>query len=158
MDKNNNESVRPSVIIATPAYNEEKYLGYYLTALVNNIIRPHDTITLHLNNSMYALGAGFSRGNLVLVKNDNYPIGDKVGFYMSGGNLKVVGHTGDSAGCFMSGGNIHITGHTGYHLGDFTLGGLIRVDGNICHISEGCQASVFNRDKLIWPKTMEDYL
>ena len=27
MDRNNNESARPSVIIATPAYNEEKYIG-----------------------------------------------------------------------------------------------------------------------------------
>ncbi len=56
--------------------------------------------------------------------------GDRVGYYMLGGFVKVGGNTGRSAGLYMDGGTVEIYGDTGRDLGTCMKNGTITVHGN----------------------------
>lgn len=126
-----------------------RYSGFYLSALVNKIIKKFDQIELEPHEELFGLGAYLKTGKLI-VRGD---VGYFAGAFMSGGVCIIDGNTGNRSGNGMAGGKLIIYKNAGKDTGDFMTGGEIRVDENIGSISPNCRGKMYNAgSEQLWPK------
>jgi len=84
-------------------------LGVYLSALVNNIIKEGDVITLNPKIELDCLCSFLEKGTAVIKGNTGWYFGT----CMRGGTAIVDGNTDYSTGCMMAGGEILVFGEAG---------------------------------------------
>lgn len=129
-------------------YDSERYLGFYLSALVNKIIKEFDQIELGPCEELFGLGAYLPRGKLIVRGDVNY----FAGAFMSEGVCIIDGNAGKRSGNGMAGGKLVIYGDAGEDTGIFMTGGAIRVDGSIKSISSNCKGKIYDGgSKQLWP-------
>lgn len=129
--------------------DSERYLGFYLSALVNKIIKEFDMIDLEPREELFGLGAYLPRGKLLVRGNMRY----FAGAFMSGGVCIIDGNSGNRSGNGMRGGKLIIYGDAGKDTGDFMTGGIIRVDESIESIASNCKGKIYNgSSEQLWPK------
>lgn len=80
-----------------------RLLGFYLSALVNRVIKAKEKITLETKIPLHGLGAYLPKGTLII----DSDAGDHAGFKMRGGRLILLCRTGDHSGTLMDGGMIY---------------------------------------------------
>lgn len=129
-------------------YDSERYLGFYLSALVNKIIKESNNIILEPKEELFGIGAYQQEGTTVVKGN----IGYFAGHFLGGGTLIVEGNTGNSTGNGMELGKIVITGEAGKYTGDFMTGGEIIAYGEIKSIGSNCKGTIYSMGKKVWPK------
>ncbi len=133
----------------TVKYDSERYLGFYLSALVNKIIKEFDQIELEPREELFGLGAYLPTGKLIVRGNMRY----FAGTFMSGGVCIIDGNTGNRTGNGMTGGRLVIYGDAGKDTGIFMTDGTIIVDGNIGSIDSTCKGKIYDGgSKQLWPK------
>jgi len=127
------------------------FLGWYLSGLINQIIRNDDVIELELDTELFGLGACLKKGELIL----NGVINQNIGRWMEGGRIKIKekkpvsyqihfvgaymkegliiieGDANDFTGTNMEGGKIIVEGDAGCCTGHSMIGGEIIIEGNI---------------------------
>ncbi|MCG2717668.1 MAG: hypothetical protein L6408_02385 [Nanoarchaeota archaeon] len=104
------------------------YLGFYLSALTNKIIKKTQTKSLSPNNDkLWGVGAFMSQGSLY-VKNS---VSEYAGYRMKGGSMVIQGFAWGHLGCEMKGGSLYLNGDCDDYTGKGMQGGLIWVFGNI---------------------------
>lgn len=129
--------------------DSERYLGFYLSALVNKIIKEFDMIDLEPREELFGLGAYLPTGKLLVRGNMKY----FAGAFMSGGVCIIDGNSGNRSGNGMAGGKLIIYRDAGRDTGNFMEGGIIRVDESIESISSNCKGKIYNgRSEQLWPK------
>lgn len=101
-----------------------KYLGFYLSALVNKIITKNDNIILEGYVNLIGLGSHLERGT-VTIRGD---VSNYAGAFMKGGELIVKGWVGNFIGIGMKGGRITVKGgiQANYIGLDMTGGEIIK--------------------------------
>ncbi|MBU4503053.1 MAG: hypothetical protein KKA79_10745 [Nanoarchaeota archaeon] len=141
--------------------------GFYISALVNNIIKEDETITLNLNAVLSGLGAYLRKGCLEI--NGNFL--NNTGYFMQGGCLHIYGNglntTGaemkegiivikgnlnNITGYMMKGGEIKVYGNVREDIGLRMSGGTIRINGGIENFSSNCNGNIYHNGRKIWPK------
>jgi len=147
-------------------------LGLFFSALINNVIKYNETLSLYIPKEIDDFGAFFSKGVLVA----NGDLGAFPGEYMTGGLFKIMGNagycagiggeggvlyinknSGDKPGWVMKGGNIIVQGNSGRKTGGWMKGGKIYVMGNIESIvqedkGENSTGRIYQNKKLVWPR------
>lgn len=83
-----------------------EWLGIYLSALANKVIKKEDNIILRLDSYLSCIGMNQKRGTIT-VKGD---VLDFTGQFMEGGKIIVEGDAGEDTGRFMEGGVIEVYG------------------------------------------------
>lgn len=126
----------------------EKYLGFYLSALINKVITDQDEIVLALGFELAGIGFYLPRG-IVIVKDS---VGDWTGGCMTGGKLEIGGNAKDYTGSFMKKGLIIVEGDVGILTGYMAEEGEIFVNGGIESVPQSCRATVYEMDEKIWPR------
>jgi len=107
---------------------EKTNMGFYFSALVNNIIGDDDTITLSFENILSYLGFCLEKGTLVIEGNTGYG----TGWSMKGGLMVVEGYAGRNTGADMESGKLVINGDIiDEFLGFGMEDGEIVVNGNV---------------------------
>jgi hypothetical protein len=76
-------------------------------------------------------------------------VGDRTGYFMSGGEIYVEGNAGNMVGRFMSGGEIHVEGNAGEWTGDSMSNGTLRVDGDVASFDD-IAFTPKNKGTIIW--------
>ncbi|MBU4501563.1 MAG: hypothetical protein KKA79_03160 [Nanoarchaeota archaeon] len=104
----------------------DKWLGIYLSALVNKIINEDDEITLTPKYPLNGIGECHKKGRLIVQGNAS----DYTGFYMKGGRLVVEGNANDNTGYGMVGGELVVEGNANGFTGCCMSGGRLVVEGN----------------------------
>lgn len=128
--------------------HEDKYAGFYLSALVNKIITEQDIITLKFDVDLFGIGAYLKTGKLII---DGY-VGHFLGYCMEGGEVITKKDAGHDVGNGMQAGKIIINGEVGCSTGIFSEGGDIIVYGNIEKIADSCKARIHKWGKQVWPR------
>ena len=128
--------------------DRESYLGFYLSALTNNVITERGKIILEPGIELSGLGTSLSKG-IVIVKKG---VEDWTGAWMTGGKLIIKGNAGDYTGNYMQDGVIIVKGNVGFTTGYMTEGGKIFFDGKIEIIPQSCKAIVYHQKNKIWPR------
>lgn len=131
----------------TVKYTSERYLGFYLSALVNKIAKEYDQIELEPHEELFGLGAYLPTGKLAVRGNLRY----FAGAFMSGGVCIIDGNSGKCSGNGMTGGKLIIYGDAGEDTGIFMTDGVIRVGGSIKSISSNCKGTIHSMGKKVWP-------
>jgi len=103
---------------------EDKILGIYLSALINNKIVRLNKIKLFPTTTLDYLGMYFEKGILIVTED----VGKNFGQYMKGGKIIINGNTSGLEGQEMTGGTIHITGNSGHNTGYKMKEGKILID------------------------------
>jgi len=119
------------LMFLSPSLDHE-YGGFYLSALVNNIITDADTIVFKINLELEGLGRSLEKGTVI-----------------------IEGNPGDSLADFMQGGQLIIKGDVKGYIGYKMKGGIIKVCGNIdmrVPFSTSCKGKIYHNDDLIYPK------
>lgn len=114
-DLNEEERIEKGILYE----NEHSYLGLYLSALVNKIIKEDDVIRLAMNDlKLEGLGAYLKKGFLRIEGSTRF----YTGFKMQGGTLIVEESTGNYTGFKMQGGTLIVRKtagfRTGIHMGE----------------------------------------
>jgi len=104
----------------------EQYLGLYIAALTNKIIREQDILILKPKAKLFGLGAFLKKGRIIIEGDTR----GGVGYHMSGGGIIVNGNAKDYVGAGMEGGEIRVNGNVEHGLGTFMKGGKIIVEGS----------------------------
>ncbi len=78
---------------------------------------------------------------------ENTGIGLRGGEIIVNGNVKGAG-TGKS----MRSGKITVNGTVDYSIGEEMTGGEIHVNGELAGIAKKCKGTIYQRNKLLWPK------
>lgn len=105
---------------------ERRYLGIYISALINKVIKEDDIITLKLNLELEAIGMRLKRGTLITQGN----VGNYLGSEMEGGEIVAEGRVKDFIGLSMKGGKITLKGEIQAHyIGLCMTGGEITKKG-----------------------------
>lgn len=103
-----------------------EWLGVYLSALANKVIKKEDNIILTLDACLSCIGMYMKKGTIT-VKGD---ILDYTGQFMEGGKIIVEGNAGEETGRFMEGGVIEVYGKI-KSISSNLLGGAILKNGRI---------------------------
>jgi len=128
---------------------EKTGLGFYLSTLVNKIIKENDEITLNMKNQIIThLGSYLEKGTLII----NGDAGSWTGYNMKGGTLIIKGHAKNFIGYYMKNGKMVVEKDLGYDTGCNMDGGEIHCDGNISEISPTCDGEIYKKGKKVWPK------
>jgi glutamate synthase domain-containing protein 3 len=127
---------------------EDKYAGFYLSALVNKIITEQEVINLKFYGELSGAGAYLKTGTLII---DGYA-SFALGHCMEGGEIITKKDAGNDVGNGMVNGRIIVKGDVGHSIGIFSKGGDIVVYGNIGKIADSCEARIFKGDKQLWPR------
>ncbi|MDP2906415.1 MAG: hypothetical protein Q8O03_00595 [Nanoarchaeota archaeon] len=127
---------------------EDKYSGFYLSALVNKIITEQEVINLKFYGELSGAGAYLKTGTLII---DGY-VNFALGHCMEGGEIITKKDAGNDVGNGMISGRIIVKGDVGHGIGIFSEGGDIVVYGNIGKIADHCKAKIFKGDKQVWPR------
>jgi len=126
---------------------KDKYLGLYLSALVNKIIKEKEMITLKLDKKWDCLGAYLRKGILEIDSN----IGNETGCEMTGGKIIIKGNAGYYTGSQVKNGELIIYGDTGEWTGLEMAYGEIYVEGEIESFDYDCKGKIYQRGRLIHP-------
>ena len=126
---------------------EAEDLGFYFSALINNVIKENDTVSLTLGIRLSGVGAYLIRGNTIVYGS----VGDWTGKNMDASKLNVFGDAKDYTGYEMTNGIIVISGKTGGLVGYQAKGGEIYVNDIESMIAMSCEASVYKKGEKIWP-------
>jgi len=108
---------------------DDKFLGFYLSALINKIIQKDDIMNLTLNTYLTGVGA-----------------------YLQKGTMIVEGNAGRFTGYGMEDGEIIVEGNAGNYTGHEMTGGKIFVNGKIGILDENCKGTIYNKGKKMRPK------
>ncbi len=127
---------------------EDRFSGFYLSALVNKIITEQDVVNLRFYGELSGAGAYLKTGTLII---DGY-VSFALGHCMGGGEIITKKDAGNDVGNGMISGRIIVNGDVGHSTGIFSKGGDIIVYGSIGKIADSCKARIFKGDKQIWPK------
>lgn len=98
------------------------FLGLYISALVNKIIKEEDDIILEPAFKLSGLGAFLPRGSLRIIGNTLA----YTGAYMAGGALVLVGDSGSFTGMKKKGGDITVTHDAGSFAASYMEGGTFK--------------------------------
>jgi len=129
-----------------PRYSE---LGFYVSALVNNILSKNEQVTLDLpEKPLDGLGSNLD-GSVLILKGDT---GNWTGYCVHAGKLVVKGNSKDWTGCLMVDGTLSIEKSTGDNLGYSMKGGKIKVYGNMGKIPVNCKGKIYHKNQQVWPK------
>ncbi|MBM3199338.1 hypothetical protein FJZ53_00250 [Candidatus Woesearchaeota archaeon] len=142
------EDIEEAIRRVEPYGKEDRFSGFYFSALINKVITEKDIMDLKFYEELAGLGAYLKAGTLSL---DGY-VCFALGHCMEGGEIIMNQSTGTDAGNGMEGGRIVIHGDAGNRLGIFSKRGEIVVYGNIKQIAETCRARVFNKHNRVWPR------
>lgn len=110
-----------------PYYEQDKWfhwIGFYLSALINKIIKKDEEIKIYLPNTnirIDLIGSSFEIGKLIVFGNT----GRWTGFKMKGGEVVINGDTEDFTGYGMAQGRITIKGKAKGYTGEKMVGGKI---------------------------------
>jgi len=127
----------------------DKYVGYMVSAMVNQIINDSDKIVLRPRMKMNRLGCFFERGKMVIEGDTN----NFTGYMMWGVKLTGNGNAGNYTCLRMQGGRVVIKGDVKGELGTQMLKGDIYVHGGIKRLYNDCKAAnIYNFGEKIWPK------
>ncbi len=113
-------------------YEADRYFssnGIFLSSLINySEEKKFEIVTAHLVKEMGWIGC-FNKKSLV-----------------------VKGNAGFATGTRMEKGIIKIMGDAGKYIGGASEGGKIHVSGRIRSIGQDCEAKIYRKGKLIWPR------
>lgn len=140
--KKNLEEISRKIIIKR---EEDRYLGFYLSALINKIIKEEHKIILNPRAKLTGLGAYLKEGTLIIKgSTQNY-----TGAFMSGGVMLVKGNVEELTGYYKEGGAIIIEGEVGNYTAYQMKGGpIIIVKGDVKdprEYYEGDEEFIFNK-------------
>ncbi|MBU4502537.1 MAG: hypothetical protein KKA79_08115 [Nanoarchaeota archaeon] len=107
-------------------YGQSRFLGVYLSVLVNKVITEKDIVTLTLEEKLNCIGMYLQKGTLIIKGNTI----DYTGRGMKGGMLIVEGNANNTTGCYMEGGNLIVKGNANDATGGSMVGGKLIVEGN----------------------------
>lgn len=132
---------------------EDRYAGFYFSALINKIITEQEVINLKFYEELSGAGACLKTGTLII---DGY-VRFALGHCMEGGEILTKKDAGIDVGNGMVNGRIIVKGDVGDSVGIFSKGGDIVIYGNIGKIADNCKARIFKWDEhnakseQIWP-------
>lgn len=135
---------------------EDRYLGFYLSALINKLGYVEKEIILQVNAKLRGIGTHLNKAvsfkDITLnIEGDVY---SHAGFFMRKGKLVIGGNAGNHAGTWMEGGELIVEGSVGEYTGyRMEKHATMRVYGKIESIHEAtCKGEIYQGDKLVWPK------
>lgn len=128
-------------------HNMSKFNGYYLSALVNKIIKEDDIINVTLKDGFHGIGALQKKGILVVKGN----VGQYCGMDQRGGEIIIHGNVDKGLGMNMLGGKIIVYGNVDYGVGFCMRGGEIYVFGEIRSIGKNCNGKIYKNNQRIRP-------
>ena len=105
----------------------DRWLGLYISALINKGITKEYTLTLALNSELNGIGSYLEKGTIIVEGNANH----YKGLGMKGGKIIVEGNTNGCTGEGMRGGSIIVKGNANDNTGYFMEGGKIIVEGKV---------------------------
>ena len=125
----------------------------YFSSLINNVIRPIDSLELNFDSSLKLPNIGTrlphgrliahgslgddvahqAEGGVIIVYGD---VGDSAASYMNLTRLMIVGSAGSSFAYRMRGGQGRVVGHAGPNLANHISGGAVRVESTDTSLEE----------------------
>lgn len=122
-------------------FDYQKFLGVYLSALINKVVEENDKIELAPDLELNGLGMYLRKGVLLVYNN----VHEWTGSNMTGGKLMIFGNAGMYAAHRMKNGILFIKGDLGEIVGFNANGGEIFVDGLVGSVTMSCHAKVYKK-------------
>ncbi len=152
--------------------DEDRYIGFYISSLLNKVTPEGDRLTLKLGRELHGIGAYLKKDVTLIVEGD---VGDCAGYNMNGylmingnardctGNamlgvmLVVEGNVRDYLAIHMKGGSIIVKENSGNNIGHCMGLGSGNPLVNICKKmgtirEDTCRGAVYHKEVLVWPE------
>ncbi|MBU4502535.1 MAG: hypothetical protein KKA79_08105 [Nanoarchaeota archaeon] len=141
-----------------------QYSGYFLSAMINKVIRDDDTI--YFEKVGPNVGDYLERGTIIIEGDADFNIGcflkggriivkgnamSYVGYCMEAGSIEVWGDISESVAYYMKGGKILIKGNAGRDVALGMEGGNLFLEGEVANLGNRRGGVINHRGSIILP-------